>query len=78
MKHGGGYGNAPSSKEEFLERLKGLTDALLDNKYMFGCCYTQLTDVELEQNGLYTYEREAKFEPAIIHKIISRKAAIED
>ena len=75
---GWGYGNAPASKEEFLERLKGLTDALLDNKYMFGFCYTQLTNVELEQNGLYTYEREAKFEPAVIHKIISRKAAIED
>lgn len=75
---GWGYGNAPASKEEFLKRLKGLTDALLDNKYMFGFCYTQLTDVELEQNGLYTYEREAKFEPAVIHKIISRKAAIED
>lgn len=75
---GWGYGNAPASKEEFLKRLKGLTNALLDNKYMFGFCYTQLTDVELEQNGLYTYEREAKFDPATIHKIISRKAAIED
>ena len=75
---GWGYGNAPSSKEEFLDRLKGLTDALLDNKYMFGLCYTQLTDVELEQNGLYTYDRKPKFDPEIIHKIFSRKAAIED
>ncbi len=73
-----GYGNAPKSEEEFLERLKGLTDALLDNECMFGLCYTQLTDVEQEQNGLYTYERIAKFDSKIIHAIFSRKAAIED
>ncbi len=75
---GWGYGNAPASKEEFLDRLKGLTDALLNNKYMFGFCYTQLTDVEQEQNGLYTYDRKAKFDPAVISAIISGKAAIEE
>lgn len=73
-----GYGNAPKSPEEFLERLKGLTDVLLDNKLMFGFCYTQLTDVEQEQNGLYTYERVPKFPPETIHKILAKKAAIED
>ena len=75
---GWGYGNAPSSREEFLERLEGLTQAILRNKYMFGFCYTQLTDVELEQNGLYTYDRQAKFDPAVIARIISGKAAIEE
>lgn len=74
---GWGYGNAPKTKEEFLERLKGLTDVLLDNEKMFGFCYTQLTDVEQEQNGLYTYHREPKFEAEEIRRIISRKAAIE-
>lgn len=73
-----GYGNAPTSPEAFIERLKGLTDVLLDNENMFALCYTQLTDVEQEQNGLYTYERQPKFDPAIIHPIFSRKAAIED
>lgn len=38
----------------------------------------QLTDVEQEQNGLYTYDRQPKFDPEIIHAIFSRKAAIED
>lgn len=75
---GWGYGNAPSSPEEYLARLKGLTDVLLDNPHMFGLCYTQLTDVEQEQNGLYTYDRKPKFDPEIIRKIFSRKAAIED
>lgn len=74
---GWGYGNAPKSKEEFLIRLEGLTDALLDNPRMFGFCYTQLTDVEQEKNGLYTYQREAKFPPEIIQPIFSKKAAIE-
>ena len=75
--HGWGYGNAPGSEEEFIERLKGLTDALLDNPDHFGFCYTQLTDVEQEQNGLYTYERVPKFSPAVIRAILGRKAAME-
>lgn len=75
---GWGYGNAPKTETEFIERYRGLTDTLLDNPYMFGLCYTQLTDVEQEQNGLYTYDRKAKFDPKIIHAITSRKAKIEE
>ena len=45
---------------------------------MFGLCYTQLTDVEQEQNGLYTYQREPKFDPAWAKSVMGRKAAIED
>ena len=73
-----GYGNGPKTEEEFIERYRGLTDVLLDNPNMFGFCYTQLYDVEQEVNGLYTYSRKAKFDPAIFHAINSRKAAIED
>lgn len=75
---GWGYGEGPKTEEEFLTRLKGLTDALMDNEKMFGLCYTQLTDVEQEQNGLYTYDRKPKFDPAEIYPIFARKAAIED
>ena len=75
---GWGYGTGPKTEEEFLTRFKGLTDALLDNSEMFGLCYTQLTDVEQEQNGLYTYQRKPKFDPAFFHGVLSRKAAIED
>lgn len=74
---GWGYGAAPLSEEEFLTRLEGLTDVLLKNPLMFGYCYTQLTDVEQEQNGLYTYDRKAKFPPERIRPIFSKKAAIE-
>ncbi len=75
---GWGYGQGPATLEEFYERYKGLTDALLDNDQMFGLCYTQLTDVEQEQNGLYTYDRKPKFDIERMHAIMSRKAAIED
>lgn len=75
---GWGYGTAPKTKEEFLERYKRLTDALLDNPYINGFCYTQLYDVEQEQNGLYTYERDNKFDADILKNINSRKAAIEN
>ena len=75
---GWGYGNAPKTEEEFLSRLKGLTDVLMDNEHMLGLCYTQLTDEEQEQNGLYTYDRKPKFDPKLIHPIIARKAKIEE
>ncbi len=71
------YGNACREYEEFYERYKGLTDVLLDCPRMCGFCYTQLYDVEQEQNGLYTYEREPKFDMARICAINSRKAVIE-
>ncbi len=75
---GWGYGEGPKTLEEFYERFAGLTDVLLDNHRMFGLCYTQLTDVEQEQNGLYTYDRRPKFDCARLHAVMSRKAAIED
>ena len=78
VNEGWSYGNAPKSAEEFIERFKGLTGALLDNENMFGFCYTQLTDVEQEQNGLYTYDRKPKFDTEIFKNILSRKAAVED
>ena len=75
---GWGYGDAPKTMEEFKTRFEGLTNALLDNHLMFGLCYTQLTDVEQEQNGVYTYQRESKFDADWMKSVLSRKAAIED
>ena len=73
-----GYGNAPRTENEFIERYRGLTEALLGNEMMFGFCYTQLYDIEQEQNGLYTYDREPKFDMTVFHGINSAKAAIEE
>ena len=71
------YGNIPKSHDEFLVRYKGTIDALLDNPHLFGFCYTQLTDIEQEKNGLYYYDRKPKFDVAKIHQITSRPAAYE-
>ena len=72
-----GYGVAPEAEEEFIERYRGLVTALLEHPKMCAFCYTQLTDVEQEVNGLYTYDRQPKFDPAIIKAITSQPAAIE-
>ncbi len=73
------YGKSTFSYEEFYARYKGLTHAILDNPKMFGFCYTQLTDVEQEQNGLFNYtDRTPKFDMAIISEINKKKAAIEE
>ena len=74
---GWGYGSRVQSEEEFRARFKGLTDALLDNPGISALCYTQLTDVEQEQNGLYTFDRRPKFDPAFFREVLSRKAAAE-
>ncbi|MCR4616300.1 MAG: beta-galactosidase [Clostridiales bacterium] len=75
---GWGYGDGPKTEEEFIARYRGLTDALLNNPDHMGFCYTQLTDVEQERNGLYYYDRRPKFDPAIFKEINTRKAAIEE
>lgn len=72
-----GYGTAPDSVEEFYRRFQALCDTLLDNPHMFGYCYTQLTDVSIEQNGIYTFERQSKFDNARLRAIQQRPAAIE-
>ena len=36
-----------------------------------GFCYTQLTDVEQEQNGIYCYDRSEKFDMSRIKAIFS-------
>ena len=74
---GWGYGNTPKDIEAFYARFQGLTDALLDNRRVCGYSYTQLTDVEQERNGLYTYDRKPKFDVARLRKIQSRTAAYE-
>ncbi len=74
---GWGYGDAPKGFDQFYTRYQGTIDALLDNPNLFGFCYTQLTDIEQERNGLYYYDRRPKFDVNKLHAITSRKAAYE-
>jgi len=66
-----GYGEGPKTLEEFYERLAGLVGVLDGLEHVAGWCYTQLTDVEQEQNGIYTYDRREKFDMARIRRILS-------
>ena len=76
---GWGYGNA-KTEEEFAERYAAINEILLSHPRICGFCYTQLTDVEQEQNGLYYYDRRGKFSEETYKKIRASnlgKAAIE-
>ena len=74
---GWGYGEQPKTKEEFIERYDGIMSAFLDNSRIFAFCYTQLYDIEQEQNGLLKYDRSPKFDSNTIYKINTKPAAIE-
>ena len=67
-----GYGEGPKTEEEFYTRLEGQVDAINAVPYMSGYCYTQLTDVEQEQNGVYNYDRTPKFDMKRINAIFSK------
>lgn len=57
-----GYNEAAETPEEFADRLRALTEAVRSMGVFQGFCYTQLTDVMQEVNGLLTAEREPKIE----------------
>lgn len=67
-----GYGEGPKTEEEFYTRLEALTDVIVGIPHMMGHCYTQLTDVEQEQNGIYNYDRTPKFDMKRIKAILSK------
>lgn len=54
-----GYSEA-SSGEQLEQKYRSLTAALLSARAVQGYCYTQLTDVGTEENGLLTLERKPK------------------
>lgn len=72
-----GYGDAPKTLEEFYTRFEDLCAALLDNPRMFGYCYTQLTDVFQEQNGIFFFDRKTKYDLKRVREAQQRVAAIE-
>lgn len=72
-----GYGSAAENEKQFIEYYTEMCRALLDNTAITAFCYTQLTDVEQEINGLYTYDRQPKFNFKAIHDATAYSAAIE-
>ena len=72
-----GYGEAPASIDAWLARFEGLTAVLRDNPDMFGYCFTQLTDVFQEENGIYTFDRREKFDLRRVRDAQAAPAAYE-
>lgn len=66
---GWGYGNKVESEEEFIDRFDKITSTIKKIPYICGYCYTQVTDVQQETNGLLDIHRKAKIDPEIIRKI---------
>ena len=70
-----GYGDAAPTREDFYKRLEALVKAIVEHSdKICGFCYTQLTDVEQEQNGVYYYDRGEKFDMGRVKAIFQMKA----
>ena len=54
-----GYSGAAANEEEFLKQLESIMQGVRTCNFQ-GYCYTQLTDVQQEVNGLLTAERKSK------------------
>jgi beta-galactosidase/beta-glucuronidase len=60
---------AYGSAEELLERYRELMEGLAGLPFLAGFCFTQLADIEQEVNGLLTYDRQPKVDPARIAEL---------
>lgn len=66
---GWGYSGAENDND-YLERLQAVIRPLYGSPIVRGFCYTQLTDVEQEINGLLTYDRQPKVPLEQIRRIV--------
>lgn len=64
-----GYNSAAKNDEDFLFRLKELVDGIYEADFQ-GFCYTQMTDVQQEVNGLLDNEHNPKIDPEKIRNIL--------
>ena len=70
---GWGYGNKVNTKEDFIRRFDEITTAVKEVPYCCGFCYTQVSDVQQEINGLMDMDRNFKVDPKVIKEINERK-----
>ena len=65
-----GYGDAAPTREDFYARLESLVKAITHHSdKVCGFCYTQLTDIMQEINGLLTPDRKPKMDVARFQKL---------
>ncbi|WP_160724391.1 glycoside hydrolase family 2 protein [Bacillus sp. USDA818B3_A] len=65
---GWGY-TSVSNENELINDYKRVMEAVFSSNALHGFCYTQLTDVEQEINGLLTYDRKPKCDLEEIKKV---------
>ena len=70
---GWGYGNKVKTQDEFLQRFECITTAVKQLPYVCGYCYTQVSDVQQEMNGLLDADRNFKTDPDKIREINERR-----
>lgn len=75
-KTGWGYGNQVETKSDFIDRFENIHEAIQSLPYVSGYCYTQLTDVEQEVNGLLTTERNPKINLDEVKRINMKKTEV--
>ncbi|MDQ3817811.1 MAG: hypothetical protein M3362_08980 [Acidobacteriota bacterium] len=71
------YGSVHTA-EELLAKYRDLMEGIASLSFLAGFCYTQLTDIEQEINGLLTYDRSPKVEPELIAEIHRRLFGVGD
>jgi len=69
-----GYNTGAASEEEFLTRYKNLMDGIYATEDFQGFCYTQVSDVQQEVNGLLRPDRTPKFNLEKVKKITEGRA----
>lgn len=70
---GWGYGNQVKDEEAFFKRFEDIHHAVQDLEYVCGYCYTQLTDVQQEVNGLLTIDRKPKVSVERVRQVNTRR-----
>lgn len=68
-----GYNDGAANQEEFFARYENLIKGIYTNEEFQGFCYTQLTDVQQEVNGLLTADHEPKFDSQVIMELTTKK-----
>lgn len=69
-----GY-HAEADADEFAQGYAAFVAALAASATVQGFCYTQLTDVEQEANGLLTSDRKPKADPALLRRATQQAPA---
>lgn len=75
------YGEAPADEKAFVDKYVTYSDVLHGNGRICGLCYTQLYNVEQEQNGFFYYDRKPKFSKKsmkIMASAMKKKAKYEE